>query len=41
MGYQTLDIERRGSIATLTLNRPEARNAIDLEMRRELLVALD
>ena len=41
MGYHTLDIERRGSIATLTLNRPEARNAIDLEMRRELLVALD
>ena len=41
MGYHTLDIERRGSIATLTLNRPEARNAIDLEMRRELLIALD
>jgi 2-(1,2-epoxy-1,2-dihydrophenyl)acetyl-CoA isomerase len=41
VGYQTLDIERRGSITTLTLNRPEARNAIDLDMRRELIIALD
>ena len=41
MGYETLDIERRGSITTLTLNRPEARNALDLVMRRELLTTLD
>ena len=41
MGYQTLIVERRGSVSTLTLNRPEARNAIDLEMRQELVDALD
>ena len=41
MGYTTLLLERAGSIATITLNRPEARNALDLVMRRELLAALD
>jgi 2-(1,2-epoxy-1,2-dihydrophenyl)acetyl-CoA isomerase len=41
MGYQTLFHERSGGIATLTLNRPEARNALDLVMRRELVAALD
>jgi 2-(1,2-epoxy-1,2-dihydrophenyl)acetyl-CoA isomerase len=41
MGYQTLLVERTGAIATLTLNRPQARNALDLVMRREMLAALD
>lgn len=41
MGYATLTVERAGAIATLTLNRPEARNALDLAMRRELAAALD
>jgi 2-(1,2-epoxy-1,2-dihydrophenyl)acetyl-CoA isomerase len=41
MGYQTLLVERKDAVATITLNRPEARNAIDLVMRRELLAALD
>jgi 2-(1,2-epoxy-1,2-dihydrophenyl)acetyl-CoA isomerase len=41
VGYQTLLVERTGAIATLTLNRPEARNAIDLAMRQELGAALD
>jgi hypothetical protein len=41
VGYQTLLVERAGSIATITLNRPEARNAIDLAMRHELVAALD
>lgn len=41
MGYATLTLERAGAIATLTLNRPEARNALDLAMRGELLSALD
>ena len=41
MGYQTLLVERTGPIATLTMNRPEARNALDLVMRREMLAALD
>ena len=41
MGYQTLIVERAGAIATITLNRPDARNAIDLTMRQELVAALD
>jgi 2-(1,2-epoxy-1,2-dihydrophenyl)acetyl-CoA isomerase len=41
VGYQTLIVERAGAIATITLNRPEARNAIDLTMRQELVAALD
>jgi 2-(1,2-epoxy-1,2-dihydrophenyl)acetyl-CoA isomerase len=41
VGYATLLVERTGGIATITLNRPEARNALDLTMRREVLGALD
>jgi 2-(1,2-epoxy-1,2-dihydrophenyl)acetyl-CoA isomerase len=41
VGYATLLVERTGSIATITMNRPEARNALDLTMRREVLGALD
>jgi 2-(1,2-epoxy-1,2-dihydrophenyl)acetyl-CoA isomerase len=41
MPYATLLLDRSGSVATLTLNRPQARNAIDLVMRRELVAALD
>ncbi len=41
MGYTTLLLQCAGFIATITLNRPEARNALDLVMRRELLAALD
>ena len=41
MGYQTLIVETEGAVATLTLNRPQARNALDLTMRRELVGALD
>ena len=41
MGYTTLIVERTGAIATLTLNRPDARNALDMVMRQEMLGALD
>ena len=41
MGYQTLIVDRAGAIATITLHRPDARNAIDLTMRQELVAALD
>ena len=41
MGYQTLIFERADAIATITLNRPEALNALDLVMRRELAAVLD
>jgi len=41
MGYSTLIVERAGAIATITLNRPAARNALDLAMRQEMLAALD
>jgi 2-(1,2-epoxy-1,2-dihydrophenyl)acetyl-CoA isomerase len=41
VGYQTLVVDRAGAIATITLNRPDARNAIDLTMRQELVQALD
>ena len=34
-------VENDGAIATLTLNRPERRNALSLEMMRELIAALD
>lgn len=41
MGYATLAVGRSGAVTTVTLNRPEARNALDLVMRRELTQALD
>ena len=34
-------IEQRGHVLIVTMNRPEARNALDFAMRRELLTALD
>ena len=39
MGRSVL-VEREGAIATVTLNRPEARNALNRAMRRELLAAM-
>lgn len=33
----SIDLERRGAIAIVTMNNPAARNALDLQMRRSLL----
>ncbi len=41
MSYETLIVDQSGAIGTITLNRPDARNALDFAMRRELLTALD
>jgi 2-(1,2-epoxy-1,2-dihydrophenyl)acetyl-CoA isomerase len=41
VGYQSIILERADPVATITFNRPEARNALDLTMREELLAALD
>ena len=35
--WSSIDLERRGAVAIVTLNNPDARNALDLEMRRALL----
>jgi 2-(1,2-epoxy-1,2-dihydrophenyl)acetyl-CoA isomerase len=40
MGGTTVLVEQSDGIATLTLNRPEVRNALDLEMREALETAL-
>ena len=39
MAYQHLLLERRDHVATITLNRPEAYNALDLALGRELFHA--
>lgn len=41
MEYQTIQLTRDGGIATITLNRPEKRNAISFQLVAELLSALD
>jgi methylglutaconyl-CoA hydratase len=41
MSYQTLQLEYDGGVATVTLNRPEKRNAISFELIDELLHALE
>mgnify|MGYP000382859508 CR=1 FL=1 len=40
MAYEAIQLEIRDGIATLALNRPERRNALDLEMRAEIAHAL-
>ena len=40
MAARTILIASDEGIATLTLNRPEARNALDLQMREEIEAVL-
>src|SRR5215470_7078565 len=37
MGYQSLLVDRVDGMATLTMSRPEARNALDIRMREEVV----
>lgn len=41
MGYQNLKIEQDGPCAVVTLNRPQRRNALSLELTLELIDCLD
>jgi methylglutaconyl-CoA hydratase len=41
MGYQTIQLSFDSGVATITLNRPEKRNAVSLALVDELLAALD
>src|SRR6202023_680262 len=41
MGYKTIQLAYDGGVATITLNRPEKRNAISFELIDDLLRALD
>jgi enoyl-CoA hydratase/carnithine racemase len=35
--YRTLNLEAKGAVATVTLNRPEARNAMSAQLMREMI----
>lgn len=39
--YQFINLERKGKICILKLNRPEKKNALSLEMRTEIIIALN
>ena len=41
MSFETLKLEVAGGVALLTLNRPEAMNAINQRLKDELAIALD
>ncbi len=41
MPYETLEVRIRERVATVVVNRPEKRNALNAEVRREILAALD
>lgn len=41
MSYETLYLDMSGHVATLTLNRPEKLNAINSQLKEELLAAMD
>ena len=41
MSYQTLLVELDGGVAMVTVNRPDKRNALNAQVRADLLMALD
>src|SRR3989441_10160293 len=40
-GYETILVERRGRVAIITINRPEKRNALNIQTRAEGAAVLD
>src|SRR2546422_11132943 len=40
-GYETILVERRDRVAIITINRPEKRNALNIQTRAEGAAALD
>ena len=40
MSYETITYELKGTTAVITLNRPERRNALSLQLQKELAAAL-
>jgi len=40
MNYETITVKEKDHVATITLNRPEKMNAVNLQMREELVAAL-
>lgn len=41
MAFENLIVEKRGAVAWICLNRPQARNALNLALRKELYAALE
>ncbi len=41
MSFENLLVEREGGVAVITLNRPQRRNALSLELMLEMLACLD
>ena len=41
MGFEHIGVERSGDFATITMNRPQRRNALSLEHMRELIAAFE
>lgn len=41
MSYETIKFETRGAVSLITLNRPQALNALNTQLMRELSAALD
>ena len=39
MTFETLTLDQAGGVATLTLNRPDAANALNLKMAEEMMLA--